>query len=166
MAQFSRWFRYRTSLVPPQLNYIIWIRSLIGSFGRFAIGQIMFTRSSYFVDMGVPPLIASEPPQYSFTAFLDAPLSQPRALIGGHFPYTILGTVISKLVLLPPDRCTSLQFLASLLSTANAIVLVQMTGTSHPSAGALALIQILDDRVRGCAVDEHDRGRVAMGQIL
>ncbi|KAH6905995.1 hypothetical protein BKA70DRAFT_1498890 [Coprinopsis sp. MPI-PUGE-AT-0042] len=37
-----------------------------------------------------------------------------------------------------------------------------LTG-SHPSAGAPALILILDDRVRGCAVDEHDRGRCGDG---
>ncbi|KAH6905994.1 HPP family-domain-containing protein [Coprinopsis sp. MPI-PUGE-AT-0042] len=93
----------------------------------------MFTRSSYFIDKGVPPLIAS----YGASAVLiygvlDGPLSQPRALIGGHFPSAILGAVISKLVLLPPDRFTALRFLASSLSTATAIVVMQMIGTSHP----------------------------------
>ncbi|KAH6913733.1 HPP family protein [Coprinopsis sp. MPI-PUGE-AT-0042] len=147
---FSRWFGYRASPVPPQPNYIIWIWGFIGSFGGLAIVQIMFTRSSYFVDKGVPPLIAS----YGASAVLiygvlDGPLAQPRALIGGHFLSAILGTAISKLfLLLPPERFVSLQFLASSLSTAIAIVLMQMTGTSHPPAGATALIPILDDRVR------------------
>jgi CBS-domain-containing membrane protein len=84
------------------------------------------------------------------------PLAQPRALIGGHLLSAILGTSISKLFLLLPFDAssnakytfTSLQFLASSLSTATSIVLMQMTGTSHPPAGATALIPILDDRVR------------------
>ncbi|KAH6905989.1 hypothetical protein BKA70DRAFT_450413 [Coprinopsis sp. MPI-PUGE-AT-0042] len=72
----------------------------IGSFG-LAVVQIMFTRSSYLVDKGVPPLI----PSYGASAVLiysvlDGHLAHPRALIGDHVLSAILGTAISKLFLL------------------------------------------------------------------
>ncbi|KAH6905992.1 HPP family-domain-containing protein, partial [Coprinopsis sp. MPI-PUGE-AT-0042] len=143
----SRWFGYRTSPVPPKPKYIIWIWSFIGSFGGLAIVQIMFTRSSYFFDKGVPSLIAS----YGASAVLiygvlDGPFAQPRALIGRHVLSAILSTAISKLfLLLPPDRFVPLQFLVSSLSTETVIILMQTTGTSHPPAGATVLNPILDD---------------------
>ncbi|KAH6905998.1 HPP family-domain-containing protein [Coprinopsis sp. MPI-PUGE-AT-0042] len=147
----GRRFGYRISPVPPQPNHMIWIWSFCG----LAMIQIVSTRSSHFVDKVVPPLITS----YGASAFLiygglDDPLVQPHALIGGRLLSAILSTTISKLFLvLPPNRFTSLQFLASTLSTATAIVLMQMTGTSHLPAGATALIPILDDRVRALGWD-------------
>lgn len=127
----------------------------MGAFGGLAVVQAIFTKSSYFVDKGIPPIIAS----YGASAVLiygvlDGPLAQPRALIGGHVLAAILGTAICKLfLLLPPERFVDLQWLASSLSTATAIVLMQMTGTSHPPAGATALIPILDERVRSIGWD-------------
>ncbi|KAH6913735.1 hypothetical protein BKA70DRAFT_1518444 [Coprinopsis sp. MPI-PUGE-AT-0042] len=98
---------------PAKLYHLV--LEFISSFGGLAVVQIMFTRSSYFVDKSVLPLIAS----YGASAVLiysvlDGPLTQPRALIGGHVLSAILGTAISKLLLLlPPGRFVSLQFLAS-----------------------------------------------------
>jgi CBS-domain-containing membrane protein len=69
---------------------------------------------------------------------MDAPLAQPRALFGGHFIGGLVGVCITKLFLLLPteERYTELQWLAASLACATAIVLMQVTGTTHPPAGS------------------------------
>ncbi|KAI9792801.1 MAG: hypothetical protein M1816_001533 [Peltula sp. TS41687] len=73
---------------------------------------------------------------------IEAPLAQPRALIGGHFVSALTGVCITKLFSLLPseDRVDSLRWLAGSLSTAVAIVAMQLTRTMHPPAGATALL--------------------------
>ena len=73
---------------------------------------------------------------------IESPLAQPRALIFGHFFSALIGICITKLFSLMPDqtRFESLRWLAASLSTAIAIVVMQLTGTTHPPAGATALL--------------------------
>ncbi|GAA5890118.1 hypothetical protein JCM8208_002703 [Rhodotorula glutinis] len=86
----------------------------------------------------------------------EAPLSQPRNVIGGHFVSAVTGAVISQLFALS-SRFDSREFVvdntlaargswASLtpvsasLSVALATLAMQVTGTVHPPGGATALI--------------------------
>ncbi|KAJ5089193.1 hypothetical protein N7532_007877 [Penicillium argentinense] len=80
---------------------------------------------------------------------IESPLAQPRALIFGHFFSALIGICITKLFSLIPDeaRFESLRWLAASLSTAIAIVVMQLTGTTHPPAGATALLPATDDAV-------------------
>lgn len=73
---------------------------------------------------------------------IESPLAQPRALVFGHFFSALIGVCITKLFSLMPDqaRFESLRWLAASLSTAIAIVVMQLTGTTHPPAGATALL--------------------------
>lgn len=81
----------------------------------------------------------------------EAPLAQPRALIGGHFLSALVGICVTKLFgFLPSEaRFESLRWLAASLSTSIAIVVMQITKTTHPPAGATALLPAIDAAVRG-----------------
>lgn len=77
---------------------------------------------------------------------IESPLAQPRALIGGHLIASIIGVCITKLFSLIPSeqRLDSLRWLAGALSTATSIVVMQLTGTTHPPAGATALLAAIN----------------------
>lgn len=67
----------------------------------------------------------------------------------GHFFSALVGVCITKLFSLIPDqaRFDSLRWLAASLSTALAIVVMELTGTAHPPAGATALLPAVDEQV-------------------
>lgn len=143
----TSWARLPTK-PPPQ--YVVWISSFLGAFCGLSVVQAIFSRAPYFVERGVPPIIAS----YGASAVLiygvlEGPLAQPRALVGGHFIGALIGVCISKLfLLLPPSRFADLQWLAASLSCATSIVAMQLTKTTHPPAGATAFLPLIDDGVR------------------
>lgn len=64
---------------------------------------------------------------------INSPLAQPRNVIGGHMIGAIVGVSFFKLF---PENL----WLSSALSVSLAIVLMQITRTLHPPAGATALI--------------------------
>jgi len=68
---------------------------------------------------------------------IEVPFSQPRALFGGHFLGALTGICITKLFHLLPteERFQSLLWLAGSLSCATSVVVMQITGTTHPPAG-------------------------------
>lgn len=79
---------------------------------------------------------------------IESPLAQPRALVFGHFFSALIGVCITKLFsLMPEARFESLRWLAASLSTAIAIVVMQLTGTTHPPAGATALLPATNQEV-------------------
>jgi CBS-domain-containing membrane protein len=76
---------------------------------------------------------------------IEAPLAQPRAVFFGHFFSALIGVCIMKLFhLLPPERFEDLRWLCAALSTATAIVVMQITDTVHPPAGATALLPAVE----------------------
>ncbi|KGO45690.1 Brefeldin A sensitivity protein-related, domain of unknown function DUF2421 [Penicillium expansum] len=80
---------------------------------------------------------------------IESPLAQPRALVFGHFFSALIGICVTKLFSLMPDqaRFESLRWLAASLSTAIAIVVMQLTGTTHPPAGATALLPATSEEI-------------------
>ncbi|KAF8958864.1 HPP family-domain-containing protein [Flammula alnicola] len=122
----------RLSRLPPVLSppdYIIYLWSFIGAFCGISLIQAVFGQAHYFIERGVPSIVAS----YGATAVLiygaiDAPLAQPRALFGEGFQ--------------------SLLWLAGSLSCATSIVVMQITGTTHPPAGATALLAAVNSDIR------------------
>lgn len=77
---------------------------------------------------------------------IEAPLAQPRALVGGHFIAALIGLCITKLFSLS-SHFESLRWLAGSLSTSVSLVVMQMTATTHPPAGATALLVATNDEV-------------------
>ncbi|KAJ7222123.1 HPP family protein [Mycena pura] len=145
----SHWFGYRATPSPKRADYTVWFWSFIGAFCGLSVLQALFDHSHYFLQRHVPPIIAS----YGASAVLcygaiEAPLSQPRALMGGHFISAVIGVGITKLFsLLPTERLDQLRWLAGSLSTATAIVVMQITKTTHPPAGATALLAAVSPEV-------------------
>lgn len=80
---------------------------------------------------------------------IESPLAQPRALIGGHIVASFIGISITKFfsLLHNSDRFDELRWLAGSLSTATAIVAMQITETTHPPAGASALLAAVSPEI-------------------
>jgi CBS-domain-containing membrane protein len=70
--------------------------------------------------------------------------------MGGHFISALLGVCITKLFLLLPsqERFDQLRWLDASLSTAVALVVMDITKTTHPPAGATALLPAIQDDIR------------------
>ena len=80
---------------------------------------------------------------------IESPLAQPRALLGGHFIAALIGVSITKLFALlhNEQKFDELRWLAGSLSTATAIVAMQITETTHPPAGASALLAAVNPEI-------------------
>ncbi|KAJ5688983.1 hypothetical protein N7462_003375 [Penicillium macrosclerotiorum] len=146
----SHWLGYRGEAPKPLPTWQVAAWSFITAFCGLSVVQAIFNYSSYFTTRHVPGIIAS----YGASAVLcfgaiESPLAQPRALIFGHFFSALVGICVTKLFSLMPDqaRFESLRWLAASLSTAIAIVVMQLTGTTHPPAGATALLPATNDEV-------------------
>ncbi len=116
-------------MAPPRVNsnYIFW--SWVGSFTGIYIVAAITYRS------GVPMMIGS----FGASAVLlysaiEAPLSQPRNLIGGH--------VISAILAVAIYQALGKTDFSIALAVSGAIVLMLMTKTLHPPGGATALIAV------------------------
>ncbi|RXW19108.1 hypothetical protein EST38_g6747 [Candolleomyces aberdarensis] len=143
----SFWLGYRKEKPPPEKKYIVWIWSFIGAFTSISIIQALFGNVPYFVEKGVPSIGATAILIYGA---IDSPLAQPRPVIGGHLVGAFVGVAITKLFLLLPTEqwFDKLCWLAGSLCCALALVLMQMTGTTHPPAGATALIAAVSPDIR------------------
>lgn len=141
----SHWLGYRSGPPKKQPEYVIWAWSFVGAFCGLSVIQAIFGHSHYFThhDPTVVPIIAS----FGASAVLcygaiEAPLAQPRALIFGHFFSALIGVCIAKLFHLLPteERYNELEWLAASLASSISIVVMQITKTTHPPAGATALL--------------------------
>lgn len=65
----------------------------------------------------------------------NAPLSQPRNLLGGHFISALVGVSVATYVSIPWLSCA--------LAVATAIAAMHLTATLHPPGGATALIAVI-----------------------
>lgn len=80
---------------------------------------------------------------------IDVPLAQPRSLIFGHFFSGLTGVIVSTIFQfnLEKDPSPRLQWLAASLATAFALVVMHLTKTTHPPAGATALLPCIDPHI-------------------
>ncbi|KAH7101764.1 HPP family-domain-containing protein [Auriculariales sp. MPI-PUGE-AT-0066] len=148
---FTRWVGVRSqhSRPPSPHRATVWIWSFIGAFAGITALFMLFGRSHYFQARHVPPIIGS----FAASAVLcfgaiQAPFSQPRALVGGHLLASIIGVCINKIfALLPPDRYEDLRWLSAALSCAVTIVGMDMLNVTHPPAGATALLACSEDGI-------------------
>ncbi|KAJ8072284.1 hypothetical protein AAF712_007740 [Marasmius tenuissimus] len=147
----SHWLGYRSTPPPKLPDYQVWFWSFVAAFCGISVLQAVFGQAEYFIRRGVPSIVAS----YGASAVLvygaiEAPLAQPRALVGGHFIGALIGVCITKLFLLLPSEEQYLQYqwLAGSLACATAIVAMQITVTTHPPAGATALLAATSKEIR------------------
>ena len=80
---------------------------------------------------------------------IDVPLAQPRALIFGHFFSGLTGIIVATIFQfnLRDEEFPPLQWLAASLATAIALVVMHLTKTTHPPAGATALLPCIDQHI-------------------
>ncbi|KAH6643138.1 HPP family-domain-containing protein [Boeremia exigua] len=147
----SHWLGYRGSPVPPSRNWVICLWGFIGAWGGVASILAVFGHLQYFHNIHlVPPIVAS----FGASAILcygaiDVPLAQPRSLIFGHFFSGLVGVIMATIFQfnLQEDPYPRLQWLAASLATAFALVVMHLTKTTHPPAGATALIPCVDPHI-------------------
>lgn len=74
------------------------------------------------------------------------PLAQPRSLIFGHFFSAFTGIIVATIfdLNLHNEENIKYQWLAASLSTAIALIVMHLTKTTHPPAGATALMPCTD----------------------
>jgi len=146
----SRWLGFRTSTSPPSPDWIVCIYGFVGAFGGLSVILAIFGHTEYFNARAVPPIVAS----FGASAILcygaiDVPLAQPRSLIFGHFFSGLTGVIIATIFQfnLQDNPFPRLQWLAASLSTAFALVVMHLTKTTHPPAGATALLPCIDQHI-------------------
>ncbi|KAI0190979.1 HPP family-domain-containing protein [Xylaria flabelliformis] len=153
----TRWLGFRDSPTVntnnPDRVYVPYVWAFIGAFSGLIILQAIFGQASYFIERGVPPLVAS----YGASAVLcfaviESPLAQPRAVIGGHFISALIGITYTRIfgIYNLSEGETSqprLAWVAASLSTATAIFAMQLSKTTHPPAGATALLPIVEPAI-------------------
>ena len=140
----SHWFGYRPPNSNPRKPHIlvVWAFCFIGAFLGVALVEGVYLHLPLLSGHRVPVIIGS----FGAAAILEyntieSPLAQPRNLIFGHFLAALIGVSITKLFeLLPPGRFEELRWLAGALAVGSASVVMSMTKTVHPPAGATALL--------------------------
>lgn len=140
----ARFFGYRPPKTTPQQPHvlIVWAFCFIGAFAGVSLIEAIFLHLPHLEGHQVPIIIAS----FGASAILsyntiETPLAQPRNLVFGHFLSALIGVCITKLFhLLPYSEFNKLRWLAGSLSVAAASVVMSMTKTVHPPAGATALL--------------------------
>lgn len=75
---------------------------------------------------------------------IESPLAQPRNSVLGQFISSVIGVAICKLFVLSP-HFESIRWLGGALACALATVLMALTKTVHPPAGATALLAVVSD---------------------
>jgi hypothetical protein len=55
----SHWLGYRENAPKPPLKYLVHLWSFIAAFCGLSVAQAIFNYSSYFIERGVPGIIAS-----------------------------------------------------------------------------------------------------------
>lgn len=129
LAVYLRKLKGQNALHPPgvKASYIFW--SALASFiGIFAVASLT-------IRAGVPMMIGSfGASAVLLYAALEAPLSQPRNLIGGH--------VISALISVTIYQLWGRNELTIALAVSVSIAVMLWTRTLHPPGGATALIAV------------------------
>ncbi|KAL5119718.1 hypothetical protein ACEQ8H_002324 [Pleosporales sp. CAS-2024a] len=146
----GRWLGHRGTSLPPSPSWMVCFYGFIGAFCGLSTIIAIFAHTEYFTIRMVPPIVAS----FGASAILcygaiDVPLAQPRSLIFGHFFSGLIGVIIATIFQfhLDQDPHPRLQWLAASLATAMALVVMHLTKTTHPPAGATALLPCIDQHI-------------------
>lgn len=132
----------------PVADYWIWLEILISSFCGIGLLEGVFSSRNVFQKHHVHGIVAS----YGATAILcfnahQAPLSQPRNVLFGHFLASVIGVCIQKLFLLS-EMGRNNYWASGALSVGILSVAMSVLNCVHPPAGASALLPSIDDATR------------------
>ncbi|KAG0197380.1 hypothetical protein BGX28_009121 [Mortierella sp. GBA30] len=128
----------------PPTRVAILLSSFVASFTGIAIVASLSFNAQWFLDRDVPVIAGS----FGASAVLiygaiEAPLSQPRNVIGGHIMSALIGVSLFKLFnMLSAAMFAKLHWLLCSLAVSLSLFLMQLTHTVHPPASATALIAV------------------------
>ncbi|RPB05579.1 hypothetical protein L873DRAFT_1662403 [Choiromyces venosus 120613-1] len=145
----SRFLGHRNEAPEGELGIVVWTWAFVGAFAGVAIVEVVFIHWSYFAEKGCPMIVGS----YGAAAILlysavDSPLAQPRNAFFGQILSATIGVAITKVFLLN-HHFESLVWLVGALACASSSLIMGITKTVHPPAGATALLAAVDPGVRG-----------------
>ncbi|WWC65409.1 uncharacterized protein I303_108027 [Kwoniella dejecticola CBS 10117] len=143
------------------LKYEIWLFSFIGCLVGILLIEAICTTSTHLREVFKSPLIITSFGAASTLLFgvIESPLAQPRNHIFGNLIGSITGVVFTKLFRLNDARneylnsigegsaFNSRSFANCALTVAVTMVLMLITGTVHPPAGATALSAAVDPQI-------------------
>jgi CBS-domain-containing membrane protein len=124
-------FKKSPPRVPSHEIFFSWIGALIG------IGAVSYINYKLLDGTDLVMIVGS----FGASAVLiygvtQSPLAQPRNLVGGHFVSALVGVTFQMTM-------GDVRWLAGAMAVAMAIVVMQVTRTIHPPAGATAFIAVI-----------------------
>jgi CBS-domain-containing membrane protein len=146
----SRFLGHGTPPRPQPNEWLVHLSVLVSTFAGLVVIMAVCKFAPEFIHHGVDEIEII--PSWGASAILifnamQAPLAQPRNVIFGTFISSLIGVCLMKLWMTNPANEDTL-WLAGALSTAISSVLMTMTNTIHPPAGAAALLPAVDDNIR------------------
>ncbi|KAI9805174.1 MAG: hypothetical protein M1825_001010 [Sarcosagium campestre] len=134
----------------PDGNVVEWFWGFIGAFSCIALIEVVLRHCPYPFqeneDLFPRPMIIASFGAAVILEFsaINSPLSQPRNLVLGQILATTSAIAITKLLALSPQFDDHLHWLAGALSVAVASLVMGVSKTTHPPAGATALLAAVD----------------------
>ncbi|RLL99939.1 hypothetical protein CFD26_103733 [Aspergillus turcosus] len=141
----SHFLGYREDQPPKAVgNLLITFWALIGAFCGVLVVAEVFLHVPSFQAHHAPIIVAS----FGATAVLefsaiDSPFAQPRNMMVGQVAASIIGVAIAKLFALNP-HAHALPQVGGALACAIATAFMAITNTTHPPAGATALLAVTE----------------------
>ncbi|WEW56530.1 hypothetical protein PRK78_001976 [Emydomyces testavorans] len=137
-------------LHPPKKvgNVLVMFWSLIGVFSGLLIVTAVSAHIPSFRQHGAPVILGS----FGAAAVLEycaieSPLAQPRNALFGQFFSALVGICVAKLFALNPNH-ENLYWIAGPIACAAATLVMIVTKTIHPPAGATGLLAVVDPKIR------------------
>ncbi|OKL57775.1 hypothetical protein UA08_07074 [Talaromyces atroroseus] len=141
----SYFFGYRKQPLKPIGNLITTAWAFVGIFLAIIVIELVTKQVTVFQQHQAPIIIASfgAGSVLHFYA-IESPLAQPRNAVFGQLIASVIGVGICKLFALSP-HFESIRWLGGALACAIATALMAITKTTHPPAGATALLAVVSD---------------------
>ncbi|KAE8422304.1 HPP family-domain-containing protein [Aspergillus pseudocaelatus] len=131
------------------LKYETWLFAWIGAFGGILLIEAIMSTDTAFRDVYHTPTIITSFGASAVLLFgvVESPVAQPRNFVGGHFLSALVGTCITRLFVLNGQYQGYLDnthfhpstFINGGISMATSLLVMLITGTVHPPAGATGL---------------------------
>ncbi|KAJ9211105.1 hypothetical protein DTO166G4_7242 [Paecilomyces variotii] len=138
-----------TWLAKLPLCYETWLLAWIGAFIGILLIEAIMSTSTAFRDVYHAPTIITSFGASAVLLFgvIESPVAQPRNFVLGHFLSALVGTAITRLFMLNGSYHGYLDnvafhpstFINGGVSMATSLLVMLITGTAHPPAGATGL---------------------------
>ncbi|RUS21951.1 HPP family-domain-containing protein [Endogone sp. FLAS-F59071] len=148
-AYAARFRGSRFKSKPPTPSRVtVFVTAFLGSFIGLAGVALLFFWSEYFHDILDWPMLVGPLGATAVLLFaaIDSPLAQPRNCFFGHLVAAVVGVTINKVLSVLPSH-ELFRWFASALAVSLTILLMQLTNTLHPPAGATTLIAVCNPAI-------------------